>query len=142
MLAVGTSREIPGLLFVFFLKGCSASEARQAVGTNGVWVTCVPEGLSTPLWCGQASYPYGGTCAALDQPGIWVGGRGEGRNDHLSKVSITHRKAAPANRQAMEAFEAGGCLRCPRFANGVFSLVFPAECHSSGSYAFVASVSG
>ena len=80
MLAVGTSREIPGLLFVFFSKGCSASEARQAVGTNGVWVTCVPEGLS-PLsgsdW-GQASYPYGGTCTALDQPGIWVGGRGEG----------------------------------------------------------------
>ena len=83
MLAVGTSREIPGLLFVFFLKGCSASEARQAVGTNGVWVTCEPEGLSTPLWCGQASYPYGGTCTALDSPGIGVGGRGEGLDDCL-----------------------------------------------------------
>ena len=28
-------------------------------GSIRVWSTCEPEGLSTPLWCGQAGCPHG-----------------------------------------------------------------------------------
>lgn len=37
-----------------------ASEARQAEGSIRVWSTCEPEGLSTPLWCGQAGVVHHG----------------------------------------------------------------------------------
>ena len=55
----------PGRVF-WLLKGNlqkavrQARRARQAGGKLRVWSTCAPEGLSTPLWGGQAGCPSRG----------------------------------------------------------------------------------
>ena len=42
-----------------------------------MWTTREPEGLSTPLWCGQAGCPSRGIGAALVSGGVGVWGRGQ-----------------------------------------------------------------